>query len=90
MDNTELIHNLKVLVELDLEPKLKLMGEGTDIKNVNAARRQMVKEFINNLPPEYREIPNYQEIILSCINNLVQRRKRKEAERNRYNEGDQR
>lgn len=90
MNNTELIHNLKVLVELDLEPKLKLIGEGTAIKNVTAARHQMVKEFINNLPPEYREIPNYQEIILSCINNLVQRRKRKEADRNRYNEGEQR
>ena len=75
MDKDELIHNLKLLVELDLEPKLKIVGEGTDIKNVNKVRCQLIKEFINNLPPNYRNIPNCQEIILSTISHVIKEKK---------------
>ena len=43
MSNLELLHNLKVLVEMELEPNLKALDEGTEIDDVNAERKKLLK-----------------------------------------------
>ena len=67
MSNLELLHNLKVLVEMELEPNLKALDEGTEIDDVNAERKKLLKLFMENLPGEYKKIPYLENIIVSTI-----------------------
>ena len=49
-------HILKVLVESELYPSLRLLGEGTKLRNVEAERKVLVDKFIKGLPPYLKEI----------------------------------
>lgn len=88
MNNLELLHNLKVLVEMELEPNLKALDEGTEINDVQKEREKLLKRFMDNLPEEYRKMPDFEKIIISTIK-MIQKEKeetrkiknRKEEER---------
>ncbi len=69
MNNEELEHYLSVYVELDLFPKLRLLAEGTKLTKtqVESERTKQVVNFINNLPKQYRNLPNCDYIIAKVL-----------------------
>ena len=75
-------HYLKVLVELDLYPKLRCLSEGTKISNLDEAREELIKDFIESLSSKFKKIDGYKEIIFETITKLEKKDKeRKEEER---------
>ena len=66
-------HYLKVLVELDLYPKLRCLSEGTKVTNIDTAKRELIGNFINGLPNKYKEIEGYEKIITETIEKMEQK-----------------
>ena len=75
MNNLELLHSLKILVEMELEPNLKALDEGTEITDVKKERKKLLKEFMDNLPEEYRRMPGFEKVITSTITNIEKEKK---------------
>ena len=45
MNNLELLHSLKILVEMELEPNLKALDEGTEITDVKKEREKLLDVY---------------------------------------------
>lgn len=65
---------LKILVE-DLYKNIEILSEGTEIKNLNEVKQQMIEKFIEELSDTYKKIPNYKEIVLNTLEQLENREK---------------
>ena len=81
MAENDLKSCLKTLVELDLWVRIKSLGEGTEIKDINAERKEVVKRYLENLPLLYKSIDGYQEFVLETLKKLMQKSKKREEER---------
>lgn len=81
MADNDLKSCLKTLVELDLWVRIKSLGEGTEIQDVNAERKEVVKRYLENLPSKYKSIEGYQEFVLETLKKLMQKSKKREEER---------
>lgn len=78
----ENLHYLNVLIELKLYKKIKILSEGTEIKDINAKRREMIEEFWNELPATYR-VENYKQITLDKLNKMLEADKKRDEEQER-------
>lgn len=72
MDQKELTHYLSVLVELTLFPELRLLTEGTRMtkQEVEQAQQKQIIQFINELPEDYKKMPNRDEIIATVLGRM--------------------
>ena len=68
---------LKILVE-DLYKNIEILSEGTEIKNLNEVKQQMIEKFIEELSDTYKKISNYKEIVLNTLEQLENREKWKQ------------
>ena len=80
MDEQELRNFLRVLVEIDLYFKVKVLKEGTKIENINEARMEVINNFCENLAPQYKSLPDYKEIVYTTLSKLEQKDRAKEEE----------
>ena len=80
MVEQELRNFLRVLVEIDLYFKVKVLKEGTKIENINDARREVINNFCENLAPQYKALPDYREIVYTTLSKLEQKDRAKEEE----------
>ncbi len=71
------LHYLKVLIELTLYPKLKILSEGTEIGDINQTRREIIENFWSELPEEYK-VENYKQITLDKLSEMLEDSKKKE------------
>ena len=71
------LHYLKVLIELNLYPKLKILSEGTEIEDINQTRREIIENFWSELPEEYK-VENYKQITLDKLAEMLEDSKKKE------------
>lgn len=69
------IHYLKVLIELDLYPKVRCLSEGTIIPNIEEAKNDTIIRFIETLPSIYKEVDGYKSIIYAMIQELERKDK---------------
>ncbi len=62
---------LKVLVELDLFPKIKILKETnlTD-EEIDCEQLKSIIKFINELAPEYKNLPDRDEIIAQKLSKM--------------------
>ena len=71
-------HRLKLKVELELYKELKLIGEGSKIEDIDAARQESIDYFLENLPEEYKKLPDYKEIVFNTLNIVKKKEVKKE------------
>lgn len=76
------LHYLNVLIELSLYPKIKVLSEGTEIKDINAKRRELIEDFWEDLPEVYR-VENYKQITLDKLSKMLEQDKKRNQERER-------
>lgn len=76
------LHYLNILIELSLYPRIKVLSEGTEIKDINAKRREMIEDFWEDLPEAYR-VENYKQITLNKLNKMLEANKKKKQEQER-------
>lgn len=77
MEQKELEYYLKILVELQLYPTIKVLEE-SELPELEEKKKNAVKNFINNLQTEYRELPNRDEIIYQTLKKVIDNTKKKE------------
>ena len=75
------IHRLKFLVEADLYPKIDILKESTEIKDIKEREEIIVNNFLEDLSDVYTSIPNYKEIVYNELKRQKNKNKGKEAER---------
>lgn len=64
-------HFLKVLVELDLFPTVRILTEaGYSKEEADKEQLKSIINFINKLPPEYKNMTNRDQIIVQTLVNL--------------------
>ena len=64
-------HFLKVLVELDLFPTVRILTEaGFSKEELDREQLKSIINFINKLPPQYRNMTNRDKIIAQTLANL--------------------
>lgn len=71
------LHYLNVLIELTLYPQLKVLSEGTEIKDINQRRREIIENFWEDLPEAYK-VENYKQITLDKLAKMLEASKKKE------------
>lgn len=76
------LHYLNVLIELSLYPKIKVLSEGTEIKDINAKRRELIEDFWEDLPEVYR-VENYKQITLDKLSKMLEQDKKRNQEQER-------
>lgn len=76
------LHYLNVLIELSLYPKIKVLSEGTEIKDINAKRRELIEDFWKDLPEAYR-VENYKQITLDKLSKMLEQDKKRNQEQER-------
>ena len=71
MERKETEHFLKVLVELDLFPVVEILEE-TDLSKdkINKEQQASIIDFINKLPPEYKNMTNRDTVIAKTLKKL--------------------
>ena len=72
-EQQQLIHFLKVLVELDLHFKVRAVEEGTNIKNTEIVEKELIEKFLDDLPLQYKKIPNYAEVVYTTLRKLQEK-----------------
>ena len=71
MEEQEAKHCLKILVECQLFPILRLLTEGNFTKRDVDKKQQMeIVKFINSLIPDYKNISNRDEIIATTLQKM--------------------
>ena len=71
MEEKEIEHYLKVLVELQLFPTLRAMTEGSALKNsIDSEQQKQIISFINGLHEDYKALKNRDTIIASTLNKM--------------------
>lgn len=78
----ENIHYLKLMVEIQLYPIMKILGHNKD-KIVQAKKEEAISNFINRLPDNLKQVPNARKIIDDTIKRVEEneRRIREDEER---------
>ena len=76
------LHYLNILIELSLYPKIKVLSEGTEIKDINAKRRELIEDFWKDLPEAYR-VENYKQITLDKLSKMLEQDKKRNQEQER-------
>ena len=71
------LHYLNVLIELTLYPQLKVLSEGTEIKDINQRRREIIENFLKDLPEAYK-VENYKQITLDKLAKMLEASKKRE------------
>lgn len=71
------LHYLNVLIELTLYPQLKVLSEGTEIKDINQRRREIIENFWKDLPEDYK-VENYKQITLDKLAKMLEASKKRE------------
>lgn len=71
------LHYLNVLIELTLYPQLKVLSEGTEIKDINQRRREIIENFWKDLPEAYK-VENYKQITLDKLEKMLEASKKRE------------
>ncbi len=71
------LHYLNVLIELTLYPQLKVLSEGTEIKDINQRRREIIENFWKDLPEAYK-VENYKQITLDKLAKMLEASKKRE------------
>ena len=69
-DINEKIRYLKVLTELQLHPKIKILSENSHTQNKkvqNKEKEEEIEKFINNLPEYLKNIDGCKSIILETL-----------------------
>lgn len=67
---------LKVLVENDLYKQIIASTEGTKIKDGKNGRERIIKEFIQSLPEQYKEIPDCEKVVRDTLERIESKRKK--------------
>jgi len=71
LENQELEHFISILIELKLYPILKILEEGSIEENkIEQERQKEIIKFINDLPDEYKGMPNRDEIIAKVLERM--------------------
>ena len=71
------LHYLNVLIELTLYPQLKVLSEGTEIKDINQRRREIIENFWKDLPEAYK-VENYKQITFDKLAKMLEASKKRE------------
>lgn len=71
------LHYLNVLIELTLYTQLKVLSEGTEIKDINQRRREIIENFWKDLPEAYK-VENYKQITLDKLAKMLEASKKRE------------
>ena len=66
---------LKVLVENDLYKQITASTEGAKIKNGKKGRERIIKDFIQNLPEQYKKIPDCEKEVRDTLERMENKRK---------------
>ena len=69
-DVTEKTRYLKILTELQLYPRIKILNEMTNNdkgEDLSVRREKLIENFIEDLPEYLKEIDNYKEIVLEAL-----------------------
>lgn len=75
----ENLRYLNVLIELSLYPRIRVLSEGTEIKDINEERRKMIEKFWEDLPDNYR-VENYKQITLDKLSRMAEADKKRQRE----------
>lgn len=92
-DVTEKTRYLKILTELQLYPRIKILNEMTNNdkgEDLSVRREKLIENFIEDLPEYLKEIDNYKEIVLEALvkveKNVKEIKEKSEKDREDYDE----
>ena len=92
-DVTEKTRYLKILTELQLYPRIKILNEMPNNdkgEDLSVRREKLIENFIEDLPEYLKEIDNYKEIVLDALvkveKNVKEIKEKSEKDREDYDE----
>ena len=85
-NNSEEIHYIKMLTELVLYPKIKILKE-IPSKNTVKDRESIIKDFIENLPAYLKKVDGYGSIVIETLRKVEKNIEDINDERKQENNG---